>query len=278
MVMPLSPLAIMIDLPVGDEHGASSTGSIGNSGIGGNTSSSCPSVASRDFRGVGSKIVFLVHDSVLAEKLAGNAHRPVPAFFMRLHVSFGNYGRPHRQMPKHVVYISSMIRKPTPAGTRPMKTLANLVVTPLLILGAPAATSQDLTTAAAAEAFLGAAPYQAAFECAALAASAAEDSPVREEVERLFAYGCAIAKPIVSKLKAEPGFADGLGPWGHAASLSDDFWIGAFWISFNIEVTKFLEDKFPIEGGLSYFDGIRPARQSAAESEFRRRNCHLVGR
>ena len=132
----------------------------------------------------------------------------------------------------------------------------SIPIASILIVDASASASQDLTSK---------------FECAVLAAIAGDEG----EVDRLFAYGLEAARSAMPELKGTPGWSESLGPWSRAADLSDDFWIGAFWMSAHMEIWKLIEGKLPIEPGLPY-DIIRPERERAARVEFRERNCHLL--
>ena len=126
----------------------------------------------------------------------------------------------------------------------------------------------------------------AAFECAAFAAFAVLRWPeegrlpqaTREELEaegdRLFRYGYVEGKSFASEFKNMPELSEGLGVYGYAATLSDDFWVGFFWATHLSKIGEFLEAKTPNELG----DSDDKARRLAAYSEFNRRNCSLIGR
>jgi len=119
---------------------------------------------------------------------------------------------------------------------------------------------------------------EAAFDCAALAATSASDpSPIshKQDVDRLFRYGVKRFRTWFPKNRAD--LKTGLGPWHAASNMSSDFWLGVFWTTANVNIDKLIEKK-------TQGDYVLPFKQQqedqsiVAENEFRRRNCNLVGR
>jgi hypothetical protein len=143
-----------------------------------------------------------------------------------------------------------------------MKRLVHIAVSLPLIFGAATAKSQNLAGDQAA----------AAFECAALAAHAADSSPIRKDAERLFAYGYEKAKNFFSDEKMRRGLEREI-PWVHPANI--DFWIGFSWATYMFEINKLIDNK--ASPGKAPYSVIKNRQRIEAEKEFSRRNCRLIG-
>jgi hypothetical protein len=131
--------------------------------------------------------------------------------------------------------------------------------------------------------------FSAAFDCAVIEERAHEYASIpdltngydatpdakrqQEEADRLFAYGYERAKTWVSANRAE---LQKNSLWANR-NMSGDFLIGVFYEAAEKEIKEAIESEVPIN--LSNIgSGIWEPRKLAAETIFRQRNCHLIGR
>lgn len=143
---------------------------------------------------------------------------------------------------------------------------ARLVLVSLAVAMPAASQSQDMEAAGR----LG----QAAFECAALAASGGDE--IHKLAAPLAQLGYDSYDGIMEQLSIQMRTGD-LGPQGpFLSTVSPDFMIGVRYAQANKDVSDFIDTEAPITGGTSA-DGVMSLREFAATAEFDRRNCRLLG-
>lgn len=159
-----------------------------------------------------------------------------------------------------------------------MRLLSTLAVVPLLAVGETTAASEGKPEDKWDDMYVLA---NGAFMCMFIAGYAAEDSPMRNERQRLFKYGYDTMKAVLSALKADPSLAQSLGSWAHEArNFSEEFWTGAAWMRMHTEVESMIEREALSNARNSDGNDKEALERSIAqiaETQFERAGCEGIG-